>query len=266
MALIHERMIAILQDIEAIGKDSRNTMQNFNFRGIDDIYNELHGLFKKHQVLTLPEVLEERSEDRLTAKGGTLIYRILKIKYHFVAIDGSEVTSIVEGEAMDSGDKACNKAMSIAHKYCLLQVFMIPTKEEKDPDFQSYPESKSNKSSTPDNKSYTEAPASGGTFKADATAALKASALPAAEKDSLLKQLESKPANLQKAFYEGCILPRIKKAGNKAQPEADPDEGIPFENYAEQEAQKKAEPKKEAAPKAETTVGRQFDDDPIGLY
>ena len=39
---------------------------------------------------------------------------------------------------MDSGDKGMNKAMSIALKYALFQLFTIPTKEDKDPDATSY--------------------------------------------------------------------------------------------------------------------------------
>ena len=35
---------------------------------------------------------------------------------------------------MDSGDKATNKAMSIAYKYACFQVFCIPTEEMMDPD------------------------------------------------------------------------------------------------------------------------------------
>ena len=37
-------------------------------------------------------------------------------------------------EGMDSGDKATNKAMSIAFKYACFQVFCIPTEEMQDPD------------------------------------------------------------------------------------------------------------------------------------
>lgn len=33
---------------------------------------------------------------------------------------------------MDTGDKAANKAMSVAHKYALLQAFCIPTADSKD--------------------------------------------------------------------------------------------------------------------------------------
>ena len=41
---------------------------------------------------------------------------------------------------MDSGDKATNKAMAIAMKYALFQVFCIPTDEMKDPDGETPPE------------------------------------------------------------------------------------------------------------------------------
>jgi hypothetical protein len=39
---------------------------------------------------------------------------------------------------MDSGDKAANKAMSVAHKYALLQALCIPTEEMADPDRESF--------------------------------------------------------------------------------------------------------------------------------
>ena len=50
------------------------------------------------------------------------------------APDGSNVSGTLIGEGMDSGDKASNKAMSIAMKYFCFQTFMIPTEEMKDPD------------------------------------------------------------------------------------------------------------------------------------
>ena len=46
---------------------------------------------------------------------------------------------------MDSGDKATNKAMAIAMKYALFQVFCIPTDEMKDPDSET-PEQSTKKS------------------------------------------------------------------------------------------------------------------------
>jgi len=139
MAEIYKKISDVMNDIDAISKNRKNTQgSGYNFRGIDDVYNELHSVLSKHHVFTVPEVLEERTEERVSKSGGNLIYRILKIKYTFFTEDGSSVTSVVIGEAMDSGDKAANKAMSVAHKYCLLQVFAIPTEEEKDPEVETH--------------------------------------------------------------------------------------------------------------------------------
>ena len=42
---------------------------------------------------------------------------------------------------MDSGDKATNKAMSVAFKYACFQVFCIPTEDMTDPDAETPPPS-----------------------------------------------------------------------------------------------------------------------------
>ena len=127
-----------MADIGAIGKDDYNQMQKFKFRGIDAVYNELHSVLAKHKVFSLPLVLDERTEERTSRNGAALIYRVLKVKYVFYADDGSSVDCVVIGEGMDSGDKAANKAMAVAHKYALLQAFCIPTDEQKDPDAESH--------------------------------------------------------------------------------------------------------------------------------
>ena len=135
---IYKAIAEIQRELDAIGKTKRNQQQGFNFRGIDDVYNALHPLLAKHGVFTVPEVLEDRSEDRQTKSGGQLIYRILRMKYTFYATDGSSVSAVVIGEGMDSGDKASNKAMSIAHKYAFFQVFSIPTEEVAASDPENY--------------------------------------------------------------------------------------------------------------------------------
>jgi hypothetical protein len=127
-------MIGVLRDSEAIGKDRKNEKQGYKFRGIDDVYNDLHSIFGKHGIFTTSKILAERSETKATNSGGTSIYRILTIEYTFWCEDGSHIETTVIGEGMDSGDKASNKAMSVAHKYALLQAFSIPTEESKDPE------------------------------------------------------------------------------------------------------------------------------------
>ena len=134
---IYESISAVMSEIGAIGKNSRNQQQGFMFRGIDAVMNAINPALTRFKVFIVPEVLEQTREERTTSKGGLLIYSICKIKYTFYAEDGSSITAVVIGEGMDSGDKATNKAMSIAFKYACFQVFCIPTEEMKDPDADS---------------------------------------------------------------------------------------------------------------------------------
>jgi hypothetical protein len=57
------------------------------------------------------------------------------VEFAFVSVsDGSTHIVKTYGEAMDSADKATNKAMSAAYKYACLQTFCIPTEGDNDAD------------------------------------------------------------------------------------------------------------------------------------
>lgn len=139
---IFETINAVMADIGAIGKTSKNQTQGFMFRGIDAVMNAINPALIKYKLFVVPEILDQDREERTSIKKdsygnektSTLIYSICKIKYTFYAEDGSNISAIVVGEGMDSGDKATNKAMSIAFKYACFQVFCIPTEEMKNDD------------------------------------------------------------------------------------------------------------------------------------
>ena len=135
---IYESIIGVMSELGAIGKDRRNQQQGFAYRGIDDVMNNIQPLLCKHKIFIVPEVLEQTREERTNSKGTTLLYSILKVRFNFIADDGSSVSAVTIGEGMDSGDKASNKAMSVAFKYACFQVFCIPTEEMVDPDAESY--------------------------------------------------------------------------------------------------------------------------------
>lgn len=131
---IYELIPKIMGEIGAIGKNQKNTQQNFMFRGIDAVMNGINPALVKYGVFVVPQVLEQSREERLTSNNKKLIYSICKMQFSFYADDGSHVDAVTIGEGMDSGDKATNKAMAIAFKYACFQVFCIPTEEMKDPD------------------------------------------------------------------------------------------------------------------------------------
>lgn len=127
-----------MREISAIGKDSVNKQQGYKYRGIDAVYNALNPVMSKLGLFFLPEVLEQTREERETKTGSNLIYSILKVKFTMYAPDGSNVSAVVIGEGMDSGDKASNKAMSVAFKYAAFELFCIPTEEMVDPDAETH--------------------------------------------------------------------------------------------------------------------------------
>ena len=61
----------------------------------------------------------------------------VKVTYTFIGANGDAIKATVVGEAMDSGDKATAKAMSVAFRTALLQSLALPT-DEVDPDASSY--------------------------------------------------------------------------------------------------------------------------------
>src|SRR6185312_16228298 len=134
---VYKAIAGVMADLAkiGIGKEKKNQQQNFMYRGVDDVMNALAAFLPKHGLVILPRVLKREVVERQSAKGNALFYVWLDVEYDFVSVeDGSKhIVGPVIGEAMDSGDKASNKALSIAYKYACFQAFCIPT-EAVDPD------------------------------------------------------------------------------------------------------------------------------------
>lgn len=137
---IYSAINAAMAEIGAIGKDRENKNQHFMYRGIDDVMNALNPAFINNKIFVVTEVLEHRREERKTGNNSNLIYSICKVQFTFYsAEDGSNIKVVTIGEGMDSGDKATNKAMSVAFKYACFQLFCIPTEEMSDAESDARP-------------------------------------------------------------------------------------------------------------------------------
>lgn len=125
--------------IGAVGKERRSDHGNFQFRGIDDILNAVGPVMRDHCLFVNPRLLTIERTPAKSKNGGGLMNTIVTVEFEFVSgADGSTYTvGPIPGEAMDSGDKSTAKAMSVALRTCLIQVFAIPT-EDRDPDDDVY--------------------------------------------------------------------------------------------------------------------------------
>ena len=139
---VYQAINAVQSELAKTGitKAHRNQQgSGYNFRGIDDVYNAVAPLLAKHGLCILPRVLSRQCEERQSKSGGALFYVTVESEFDFVSSeDGSKHTVKTFGEAMDSGDKATNKAMSAAYKYAAFQAFSIPTEGDNDADAQTH--------------------------------------------------------------------------------------------------------------------------------
>jgi len=134
---VYAAIVGVIRDmsIDGIAKDRKNTAQSYNFRGIDDVYNALSPALAKNNLCMLPRVKSRTMTEGATKSGGTLFYVVCEVDFDLVcSLDGSIHTITSIGEAMDSADKATNKAMSAAYKYAAMQAFAIPTEGTNDAD------------------------------------------------------------------------------------------------------------------------------------
>lgn len=126
---IHERMVAVMTELPAIGKGRFNEQQRFAYRGHDDVMNALNPLLCKHGVFLVPRVLDRVTAERMTGNNKTMYEVNLHVEFTFWAADGTSLRASTWGEGTDMGDKSTNKAMTMAFKNVLAVAFAISTEE-----------------------------------------------------------------------------------------------------------------------------------------
>lgn len=134
---VHQALSKVMAEVQAVRKDSKNQAQRFNFRGIDAVMNAVGPALRKHGVIVLPEDVEVYRSNGTTASGKQTAEVVVKVTYRVYGPAGDSIHGKVAAEAMDFGDKAIAKAMSVAYRTFLLQALTVPT-DEPDPDSESY--------------------------------------------------------------------------------------------------------------------------------
>ena len=135
---IAQALSEIMKTVGGIAKKDRNQAQGFNFRGIDSVVNAVSPALQKFGVIVVPSVEEYDYQTVEIGKNRTAMGHVrVKVTYTFIGANGDSIKATVVGEAMDSGDKATAKAMSVAFRTALLQSLSLPT-DEVDPDATSY--------------------------------------------------------------------------------------------------------------------------------
>ncbi|MBF83418.1 MAG: hypothetical protein CL489_02970 [Acidobacteria bacterium] len=127
-------LVEVMREVSHVAKGSRNEAQGWSFRGVDEVLNAVGPALRNHGVLCVPYLLEAGYASVEAGKNRTQLREAtLRVAYRFYGPAGDCLEAVVPAEALDSGDKATAKAMSVALRTCLLQTFALPT-DEPDPD------------------------------------------------------------------------------------------------------------------------------------
>lgn len=128
---IHEALLAVREEVGAIGNTARNEFHGFNYRGIKEVLNRVGPALLAHGVNVHPSRLVSlESRDITTSRGARNREVTVTVEYTYTAADGSFITAVAPGEAADAGASAVSKAMSVALRIAHIQTLQIPTDEE----------------------------------------------------------------------------------------------------------------------------------------
>ncbi|MEV4414041.1 ERF family protein [Catellatospora sp. NPDC049609] len=134
---VREAILDVMIRVGAVGKGDYNQGQKFNFRGIDAVLNAVAPALRAARVIVRPEY-EPATVHYLESGGGKRqVHALVHARFEFIGPAGDSHMVQVNGEAMDTGDKAVSKASSVAFRTALIQALALPT-DEPDPDSQVY--------------------------------------------------------------------------------------------------------------------------------
>jgi hypothetical protein len=141
---VHVAWARVMADVQAVGKTGHNKAQDYNFRGVDAVVNAVGPALRTHGVVVMPSLRSIEHRDVEVGKNRTLMTSVrVEVVYVIFGpcgdyLDHPDVDfGKVAAEAMDSGDKATSKAMSVAYRTWLIQALALPT-HQPDPDEQTY--------------------------------------------------------------------------------------------------------------------------------
>lgn len=124
---IHQKINAVMKEIEYLSKDDHIKFQNTNYKAISEekVTSAVRLSMAKNGLTLIPIEQTHEREGNLS---------IVNVKYKLTNIDNPQEFEIIAstGTGVDTQDKGVGKAMTYAFKYALLRSFMIPTGEDPD--------------------------------------------------------------------------------------------------------------------------------------
>lgn len=144
---LYQKLLAITEEIGKIEKTGRNTAQGYAFIEQAKVVAEVRVQLAKHGVMIIPETVSRNIEHWTVTKPGynpadppkeqATFHANVVSRYTLVNADNPGERMVCEwdaGEALDTSDKATNKATTASHKSYLMKLFNISDKDDPDAD------------------------------------------------------------------------------------------------------------------------------------
>jgi hypothetical protein len=137
---IHRKMLRLMERVGGIGKNREVSGfgANYKYRGIDDLYAELHPALREVGIAMYPmmdaSTLKSERVEGTRGNGKSFVQTTVTFSLNVLFVDaddGSIMTVTVPAQGIDDSDKAAGKAMSYGMKSALFHALAIPT---EDPD------------------------------------------------------------------------------------------------------------------------------------
>lgn len=129
-----QKLAKAMDDMGALAKDGSNDKQGWSFISEAAIKAAIRRVAGKYGFAIIPTKINKITQyERQTSRGGTLYF--YDVIQDFIVTDGKEQYEMqMIGTGSDSGDKAVNKAVTVAFKNLEKQLFNVSDQNDPDPD------------------------------------------------------------------------------------------------------------------------------------
>lgn len=139
--------LAVMLDVRRVEKSRR--MQgagSYQYAGAEEVIADLRPRLVQEGITVSPAKSEMILQDRIELAGGKkMVHTVMKVTYRFSHLDGGGEDVETLGEAADNLDKSCNKCMTAALKYALLQTFLLQGSHDDPDDYPSHEQASDHK-------------------------------------------------------------------------------------------------------------------------
>lgn len=133
---LHRKLTEVMAAVDWQPKTEKNASQGYAFVSVERIKDAVRTELAKRQVMVYTSIKALDRSEFTTSRGSTMLHVTVQGEVTFADGESGEMFTVeAAGEAMDTGDKALNKAQTALVKYALINTFLIPTGD--DPDHES---------------------------------------------------------------------------------------------------------------------------------